>query len=128
MQLVLQHCCVLQPLFKPVNNRICCKSGLMWLVKRARYLFDSFCRNVATQVAGFCCPFRGGSRIFLGGRGCTRLLLYFNTNKPDSFFFCRITVVLENRRSSQRGGGAGAHPCTLPLDPPQLFNRTFTVA
>ena len=41
---------------------------------------------------------RGGSRIFFR-RGCTRLLLYFNTNKPHSFF-CRITVVLENRRSS----------------------------
>ena len=33
-------------------------------------------------------------------RGSTRLLLYFNTNKPDSFF-CRIPVALENRRSSQ---------------------------
>ena len=51
---------------------------------------------------------RGGSRIFFR-RGCTRLLLYFNTNKPHSFFFGRIPVVLENRRSSQWGGG-GAHP------------------
>ena len=50
---------------------------------------------------------RGGSRIFFR-RGCTRILLYFNTNKPHSFF-CRIPVVLENRRSSQ-GGGGGAHP------------------
>ena len=63
---------------------------------------------------------RGRSRIFFR-RGCTRLLLYFNTNKPHSFFFfCRtnkkIPVVLENRRSSQ---GGGVHtPCTLPLDPP----------
>ena len=56
--------------------------------------------------------FRGGSRIFLR-RGCTRLLLYFNTNKPHSFFFCRIPVVLENRRSS-RGGGGGAHPLHPP--------------
>ena len=47
-------------------------------------------------------------------RGCTRLLLYFNTNKPRSFFlfffFCRITVVLENRRSSH---GGVRIPCTL---------------
>ena len=48
-------------------------------------------------------------------RGCTRLLLYFNTNKPHSF--CRIPVVLENRRSSQGGGGVRT-PCTLLLDPP----------
>ena len=37
--------------------------------------------------AGFLpwCLFRGGSRIFFR-RGCTRLLRYFNTNKPHSFF------------------------------------------
>ena len=58
-------------------------------------------------------PNRGGSRIFFR-RGCTRLLLYFNTNKPH-FFFCRIPVVLENRGSSR---GGGRTPCTLPLDPP----------
>ena len=46
-------------------------------------------------------------------RGCSRLLLYFNTNKPHSFF-CRIPVVLENSRSSQRGGGGGAHPLHPP--------------
>ena len=54
---------------------------------------------------------RGGSRIFFR-RGCTRLLLYFNTNKPHSFF-CRIPVVLENCRSCQRRGG-GAHPLHPP--------------
>ena len=50
-----------------------------------------------------------------------------------SFFFGRIPVVLENRRSSQ--GGGVRTPCTLPLDPPlyfpifpfatQTFNRGF---
>ena len=54
----------------------------------------------------------GRSRIFFRRR-CTRLLLYFNTNKPHSFFFCRIPVVLENRRSS-RGGG-----CTPPAPSPR---------
>ena len=66
--------------------------------------------------------FRGGSRIFFR-RGCTRLLLYFNTNKPhSSFFFCRIPVALENRRSSQ---GGVRTPCTLPLDPPLLLQIVF---
>ena len=67
--------------------------------------------------AHLCCNqyCRGGSRIFFG-RGCTRLLLHFNTNKPHNFF-CRIPVVLENRRSSQGWGGMRT-PCTLPLDPP----------
>ena len=57
----------------------------------------------------------GADPGFFLRRGCTRLLLYFNTNKPHSFFFfCGIPVVLENRRSSQ----GGATPCTLLLDPP----------
>ena len=55
---------------------------------------------------------RGGSRIFFR-RESTRLLLYFNTNKLHSFFFCRIPVVLENLRSSQ-GGGGGANPLHPP--------------
>ena len=66
--------------------------------------------------------FRGGSRIFFR-RGGTRLLLYFNTNKPHSFFFGRIPVVLENRRSSQ--GGGVRTPCTLPLDPPLIFESVI---
>ena len=64
---------------------------------------------------------RGGSRIFFR-RGCTRLLLYFNTNKPQSFFFCRIPIVLENRRSSQ---GRVRTPCTLPLDLPLFGLEKF---
>jgi len=58
---------------------------------------------------------RGGSRIFFR-RGCTHLLLYFNTNKPHSFFF-----FLQNTsciRKPQVISGGGVHtPCTLPLDP-----------
>ena len=55
---------------------------------------------------------RADPRFFLGG--CTRLLLYFNTNKRHSFFFfCRIPVELENRRSSQGG-------CASPAPSPQI--------
>ena len=50
--------------------------------------------------------------FFLGGGA----LVSLNTNKPHSFFFCRIPVVLENGRSSR--GGRVRTPCTLPLDPP----------
>ena len=53
--------------------------------------------------------------FFLGGGA----LVSFSTSTPinQSFFFCRIPVVLENRRSSQGERGVRT-PCTLPLDPP----------
>ena len=79
---------------------------------------------VYRKVISLCNLYRGGSRIFFR-RGCTRLLLYFSTNKPHRFFFGRIPVVLDNRRSS-RGGGEGVRtPCTLPLDPPRLYGRLY---
>ena len=60
-------------------------------------------------------PVRGADPGFFFKRGCPRLLLYFKTNKPHSFFLggggCRIPVVLENRRSSQEGC---APPATSP--------------
>ena len=66
MRLVLQHCCktswiamfrLLPPVFKPVNNLICCKTGLMWVGKRPTLLVNSFCSNVTRQVKCFSCPF-----------------------------------------------------------------------
>ena len=59
--------------------------------------------------------YRGGSRIFFR-RGCTRLLLYFNTNKPHSFLFSQNTSCI--RKPQVISGGGGRTPCTLPLDPP----------
>ena len=61
---------------------------------------------------------RGGSRIFFG-RGCTRLLLYFNTNKPHSFFLRNTSCI---RKPQVILGGEGVRtPCTLPLDPPLVI-------
>ena len=65
MQLVLQHCWrtswkamlrVFLATFNPVNNLICCKTGLIWLVKHATSLFNLFCSIVAWQVACFLLP------------------------------------------------------------------------
>ena len=64
---------------------------------------------VAAAVAG------ADPGVFLGGGA----LASCATSTPINhivFFFCRIPVVLENRRSSQ--GGGVRTPCTLPLDPP----------
>ena len=65
----------------------------------------------AMNFYSFC---RGGSRIFL--RGGALVSCSASTPINHIFFFCRIPVVLENRRSSQ--GGGMRTPCTLPLDPP----------
>ena len=46
-------------------------------------------------------------------RGRTRLLLYFNTNKPHTSCIRRPQVI-----SGGGGGGRVRTPCTLPLDPP----------
>ena len=62
---------------------------------------------------------------FLGGGA----LVSCSTSTPINqivFFFCRIPVVLENRRSSQGGGGRVRTPCTLPLDPP-LHLRALSI-
>ena len=56
---------------------------------------------------------RGGSRI-LFRRGCTRLLLYFNTNKPEYQLYQKTAGHL-------MGGGGVCTPCTLPLDLPLLL-------
>ena len=56
--------------------------------------------------------FRGGSRIFFR-RGCTCLLLYFNTNKPHIFFWQNTSCI----RKPQVISGGVRTPCTLPLDP-----------
>ena len=47
---------VLPRTFKPVNNLICCKTGLMWVVKRTTSLYNSFSSSVARQVARFSVP------------------------------------------------------------------------
>ena len=59
-----------------------------------------------------CSVFRGRSRIFFR-RGCTPLLLYFNTNKPHSFFFLQNTSCIRKLQVIS-GGGGGAHPLHPP--------------
>ena len=66
---------VLPLMFKPFNNLICCKTVLMWVVRRATSLFNSFCSNVARQktcnlLHVFCCPFfRTFNACLQGGGG-----------------------------------------------------------
>ena len=56
---------------------------------------------------------RGGSRIFFR-RGCTRLLRYFNTNKPHSFFL-QNTSCIRKPQVISRGGG-----CAPPAPSPKI--------
>ena len=67
---------------------------------------------------------RGGSRTFFR-RGCTRLLLYFNINKPHSVFFSQNTSCI---RKPQVISGGGAHPLhPLPRSAPGSPSFTNTV-
>ena len=76
----------------------------------------------------FCCTVnilitfnRGGSRIFFR-RGCTRLLLYFNTNKLHSFFFQNTSCI----RKPQVMSGGGAHPLhPPPRSAPEILDSNF---
>ena len=47
------------------------------------------------------------------------LLLYFNTNKPQSFFLQNTSCIRKPQVISGGGGGGVRTSCTLPLDPPQ---------
>ena len=53
-------------------------------------------------------PVRGGSSFFLGGGA--NVSCSTSTLINHIVFFCRIPVVLENRRSSQGGGAHPLHP------------------
>ena len=74
-------------------------------------------RSLDVKRLNFCGVYRGGSRIFFS-RGCTRLLLYFNTNKPHSFFFPQDTSCIRKPQVISGGWGGVRTPCTFPLDPP----------
>ena len=56
---------------------------------------------------------RGGSKIFFR-RGCTRLLLYFNTDKPHIFFLRNTSCIRKPQVISGVGGGGCAPPAPSP--------------
>ena len=64
----------------------------------------------------------GADPIFFFRRGCSRLLPYFNTNKPHSFFLAEHQLYYKT--AGHLGGGVHT-PCTLPLDPPMKWYSLF---
>ena len=64
--------------------------------------------------------YSGADPGFFFRRGCTRFLLYFNTNKPHSCFFLQNTSCIRKPQviSPGAGGEGGAHP----LHPPPRSN------
>ena len=82
------------------------------------HVYDVIRQSRKAAFTLLCCvkhyKHRGGSRFFVR-RGCTRLLLYFNTNKPQNSFFLQNTSCI---RKPQGISGGVRTPCTLPLDPP----------
>ena len=74
-----------------------------------------------------CCVLRnrGGSGIFFR-KGCTRLLLYFNTNKPHRFFWQNTSCIRKPQVIS--GWGGAAHPLHPPprSAPAKRFAHTLS--
>ena len=72
---------------KPVNNLICCKTGLIWVIKRTTTLFNSFCGNVTWQdkLHVSCCPF---VRPLKGARAILpkKILVWLNMCQRRSFW------------------------------------------
>ena len=116
-----QHCWLTTPnivgcyMLRPFAHPVACCWMLLRVVAQILKPVKLFTQQLPTFLL-FC---MGGSRIFFR-RGCTRLLRYFNTIKPHSFF-CRIPVVLETA-GHLRGRGVRT-PCTLPLDPLLFCDR-----
>ena len=58
------------------------------------------------RFGGFMVPWAGADAgFFLGGGALVSCSTSTPINHIVLFFFCRIPVVLENRKSSQEGGG-----------------------
>ena len=54
----------------------------------------------------------GADPGFFFRRGCTRVMLYFNTNRPHSFLFLQNTSCIRKPQIISGGGGCA------PLHPP----------
>ena len=80
----------------------------MWYLP-AKVIYFVVYVAIEIKLHSYCC--RGGSRIFFR-RGCTRLLLYFNTNKPHSFFLQNTSCI--RKLQVILGGRGGAHPLHPP--------------
>ena len=106
------------PVLKSTQNLVISRCSCAWTAKKCTKKRDAcaellFCSLNLFRFWRFRCRrrrsfvSRGGSRIFFR-RGCIRLLLYFNTNKPHSFFFAEYTSCI--RKQQVILGGGGAHP------------------
>ena len=97
---------------------IICISGIHWQVIMFNSRLYSFVFNNSTHffIYHVDSQGRGGSRIFRR-RGCTRLLLYLNTNKPHSFFFLQNTSCIRKPQVISGGGGGGPPPPPPPAPP-----------
>ena len=57
-----------QPTFKPVDNLICWKTGLMWVIKPATSLYSTpFLAMLQDKLRVFCCPFFPYLKVMLHG-------------------------------------------------------------
>ena len=103
--------------FPNYSRRVKINFNLSEVLRQAHFFYLS--HSVASEP--------GADPGFFFRRGCTRLLLYFNTNKPHSFFFFFLQITSCIRKPQVISGGGGVPtPCTLPPDPPlELYVKAF---
>ena len=71
-------------------------------------------------------PSAGADPGFVYQRGCTRLLLCFNTNKPHSFFFLQNASCIRKPQVIL-GRGGGAHPLHPPSRSAPALSLLFNI-
>ena len=101
---------VLAPSLKPVNNLICCKTGLMWVVKRASSLFNPFCSNVARQV--FYCPLY---------RTLTHKFCLLKASFKCGFRWQASNLETQKRQNGLTFTNQTHNPCPFELDKVKFF-------
>ena len=92
-------------MLKTVQQTLSCATEMLFVrLWRGPAAASAFPDTLEMEKYALVIIIQGRIQHFCWESGCTR----------------RIPVVLENRRSSQRGGGGVRTPYTLPLDPPLL--------
>ena len=103
-------------MLKTVQQTLSCATEMLFVrLWRGPAAASAFPDTLEMEKYALVIIIQGRIQHFCQERGCTRLLLYFNTNKPHSVFFAEYR--LYQKTAGHLSGGC-APPAPSPLDPP----------